>query len=380
MKIIFLCGSLEPGKDGVGDYSRCLAGELIRKGHSCAIVALMDKVVQERLEEIQESDGVSISVVRLPYSNSYKLNCIEAKPWINTFNPDWISLQYVPFSFHPKGLPIGMGKAIQQLAKGTKFHIMFHELWIDRTAGNPFKKKILSYLQQCQTNRLSSLTKPLCVHTHLPLYQKKLKQINIVAKPLPLFSNFKTISIPDQKKETTVFKMAFFSQIKATPAIFDFINAFCLELLNKGLSPQLVLIGGNKVKMESMVNIFKISCPYLDSVTYTGFLDELTILKTISECDLGITPVPQHVIGKSGSVAAFFSQNIPVAAPVKQATYSTWGVGLFLEEEINSILLKPTWMEYVEIKKTVKTVSDKINISTITSVFTSDLKLVEELI
>ena len=43
MKIVFLCGSLEPGRDGVGDYTRMLAAEIIRKGHNAAIVALADK-------------------------------------------------------------------------------------------------------------------------------------------------------------------------------------------------------------------------------------------------------------------------------------------------------------------------------------------------
>ncbi|WP_369765678.1 hypothetical protein [Flavobacterium sp. WC2429] len=378
MNIVFLCGSLDPGKDGVGDYTRRLAGELIRQGNSCTIVAIMDKGVQERIDEIQESEFTPITVLRLPISNGYQLNCIEAKPWVDNFNPDWISLQYVPFSFHSKGLPFGLGKSIQQLNQGRKLHIMFHELWIDRTRGNPLKKKILSYFQQYQTYRLASMTKPLCVHTHLPLYQRKLWQINIDAKPLPLFSNFKTIEKLESKKETTVFKMAFFSQIRTLPAIFDFINAFSLELLDKGFSPELVLIGGNKVKMESMVSIFKMACPDLNSVTYTGFLDESAVLKTIGECDLGISPVPQHVIGKSGSVAAFFSQTVPVAAPVVQNTYKEWGIGFFLEEEMNSVLLKPTWNAYLEVKKTVRTVPDKINISTVISMFSSDLKSVEK--
>ncbi len=375
MNIVFICGSLEPGKDGVGDYTRRLSGELIRNGHYCAIVALMDKGTNQRIEELQVNELTTISVLRLPYSNGFKLNCIDAKFWVNTFNPDWISLQYVPFSFHYKGLPFGLGNSIQSLTDDRKVHIMFHELWLDRSTGNPLKRKILSLLQQYQTYRLTIILQPVCVHTHLPLYQKKLSQINIFAKPLPLFSNFKADPKIDSEKNSTIFKMAFFSQIKLIPAVFDFINAFCLELLDKGLSPELVLIGGNKVKMESMVGIFKSSCPDLNSVFYTGFLDESTILKTISECDLGITPVPQHVIGKSGSVAAFFSQNIPVAAPVVQAAYSNWGVGFFLNDEINSVVIKPIWIEYLYAKEAVKTVSNKINSTNVSIMFRDDLSL-----
>ena len=42
MKIAFLCGSLEPGFDGVGDYVRMLASEVIVQGHQAVIVAIND--------------------------------------------------------------------------------------------------------------------------------------------------------------------------------------------------------------------------------------------------------------------------------------------------------------------------------------------------
>ena len=42
MNILFICGSAEPGKDGVGDYTRRLCGELLRTGHRTRILALCD--------------------------------------------------------------------------------------------------------------------------------------------------------------------------------------------------------------------------------------------------------------------------------------------------------------------------------------------------
>jgi hypothetical protein len=42
MKVLFICGSAQPQRCGVGDYSRRLAGELIRQGHKASIVSLMD--------------------------------------------------------------------------------------------------------------------------------------------------------------------------------------------------------------------------------------------------------------------------------------------------------------------------------------------------
>ena len=99
MKILFLCGSLAYQKDGVGDYTRKLAGELIKQGNDCKLVALMDKEVLSDTHEIQEIDGVKMEVLRLPYENGFHQNIMHSKHWIDSFNPNWISLQYVPILF-----------------------------------------------------------------------------------------------------------------------------------------------------------------------------------------------------------------------------------------------------------------------------------------
>ena len=43
MKILFICGTFENGKDGVGDYTKRLAKEIIDYGHSVHIIAIHDK-------------------------------------------------------------------------------------------------------------------------------------------------------------------------------------------------------------------------------------------------------------------------------------------------------------------------------------------------
>ncbi|MBC8041217.1 MAG: hypothetical protein H7Y06_11790, partial [Opitutaceae bacterium] len=45
MKILFFCTSLELGCDGVGDYTRRLAGECAARGHDCTLIALNDTYV-----------------------------------------------------------------------------------------------------------------------------------------------------------------------------------------------------------------------------------------------------------------------------------------------------------------------------------------------
>mgnify|MGYP003474349261 CR=1 FL=1 len=42
MKILFICGSLEPGKDGVGDYTRRFCGELLKMNYEVQILSIND--------------------------------------------------------------------------------------------------------------------------------------------------------------------------------------------------------------------------------------------------------------------------------------------------------------------------------------------------
>ena len=130
MKIIFLCGSLEPGRDGVGDYTRQLASELILNGHQAGIVAINDQHITDKFEGVQNLGSVSLRVLRLPSHIPALHRFKQARLWIDNFDPEWLSLQFVPFAFHPKGLPFQMGKLLTTLTGDRRWHIMVHELWV----------------------------------------------------------------------------------------------------------------------------------------------------------------------------------------------------------------------------------------------------------
>ena len=99
MKIIFICGSLEPARDGVGDYTRKLAAEIIRQGHKATIVSLAEENNFDLFKGVQHCEDIEIPVLRSAVI-FHKNYVQEVKAWIDEFNPGWISLQFVPFSFH----------------------------------------------------------------------------------------------------------------------------------------------------------------------------------------------------------------------------------------------------------------------------------------
>jgi hypothetical protein len=51
MKIVFVCGSVEIGRDGVGDYTRQLGLELLNQGHEVRIIGINDKVSSVHTED-----------------------------------------------------------------------------------------------------------------------------------------------------------------------------------------------------------------------------------------------------------------------------------------------------------------------------------------
>src|ERR1700728_1452296 len=189
MKIAFFCGSLEPGRDGVGDYVRRLAGELIRQGHRSTAIALNDSHVSETLVEVQEIEGTAVSVMRLPSAAPWNDRTFEARTYLDIFGPDWISLQFVPFGFHRKGLCFGLGKNLAATNVRAPWHIMFHELWLGLGEMPPVKHRIYGALQRLIMMDLINRLRPRLVHTQAEPYRVVLKRENISAPILPLFSN-----------------------------------------------------------------------------------------------------------------------------------------------------------------------------------------------
>ena len=108
MTIIFLCGSLEPGSDGVGDYIRKLSAAMFKKGHMVAAIALNDRQIQRLEEGHQTENNVQIPVLRIPSLLPHAEKFMLASTFIEKWNPDWLSLQFVPYAFNEKGIPFGL--------------------------------------------------------------------------------------------------------------------------------------------------------------------------------------------------------------------------------------------------------------------------------
>ncbi|WP_111307956.1 hypothetical protein [Confluentibacter sediminis] len=312
MKILFVCGGLESGKDGVGDYTRRFCAELMRKDIEVGMLALYDSYTDFVDETSQEMYGLSIPTLRLPLHLTKQERCNIAKNWIDSNNPEWLSLQFVPYSFNIRGLPFGLGSQLKKISGTRKWHVMFHELWLGLRQNDSIKFLLIGYVQRFL---VKSLIKKICievVHTHTQFYLHELKKLNLNPQYLPIFGN-----IPLIKKEG---RSLYLQNNKISLINFGSIHPkapvkqFAEEVLNyfdkkKETHPCIVFIGRSGNERENWIKEFE---SLGIEVVVMGELEADEISAVLQEASFGITTNPSFVIEKSGTVAAMREHGLPI--------------------------------------------------------------------
>ena len=134
--------------DGVGDYTRRLAAELIFQGHECRLLAISDHQVTEPTECDFGDAYAAIQALRLPARESWPFRLQRAMDYRTQFSPDWVSWQIVIYGFDKRGLSFGLGRRLREVSGRVPNHIMFHEIWIGEGDDAPLKHKLIGRLQR----------------------------------------------------------------------------------------------------------------------------------------------------------------------------------------------------------------------------------------
>jgi hypothetical protein len=310
MIILFICGTLAPGRDGVGDYARRLSGELIRRGHLASVIAWRDRYAGSVAEEWQEDDGIAVKTLRIPHSSDSHTRIIHARKWIAAQDPDWISLQFVPYAYHRKGLPKGLSHELRAAGKGRRWHMLFHEIWTGAEKGDPFWFRLRGWPQRRLVSALVKQLRPSVIHTNCATYQKALSDAGIAAERLPVFSN-----IPFMPAG------AFFKSGERPKRIVHFgaihrkhrARKFAAELKQVSaairLPVSLVIIG----EAGKNAAVFKRMFENQGITTVIrGALPVNEIVAELNLADWGITTLPAHLSEKSGTIAAMALFGLPV--------------------------------------------------------------------
>ena len=375
MKIVFLCGSLEPGRDGVGDYVRQLALELRHQGQQVAAIALNDQHTSEEIVLNSSLAGDKLPMLRLPACWAAHRRFQRAHQWLTEFQPAWVSLQFVPYAFHSKGLPIALGRRLTRLIQGRQVHLMMHEGWVGASTEIGLKGKLMSYLQKMVINHLIIHLRPTVIHTHLPIYRNRLQLLGWPVLPLPLFSNIPVLLQLSLEADPEFFRIGIFSQAETRGPFIDFLTDFTAHLgqLHPRCQIQVLLIGGEPTKMCALGATLEGITSLRGQVRHTGFLEPAQLSIALQSCQLGLTPVPRNGLGKSGSVAAFLAHSIPVAAPCIHQEAMPADIGFFPISLRSAILLHPDITLYPAAKAAAQAAQSTIQISNIARTFLVDL-------
>ena len=316
MRITFITAALS--NDGVGDYTRLLADSCQRMGHECQIVSICD---HESHSQVASDEGVQINRFQGKAFSASKLNDI--RQVFANFQPDWVSLQFVPYAFENRGILRTFPRHLEKILPDGKRHIMLHEIWSGVDRLSPIKIRLLGALQKRSIKKMLELLKPSSIHTNNTYYKALLERQSFKVDVLPLFGN-----IPNSLWEPDVARREFIEPYIAptdTPLIHigifgsihrewnpePFLSSISEYATHSGKHILFASVGRIGAAGELIWEAMQQRHPEITFIRH-GEASAQSISGLLQSLDFGIATSPMHIIEKSGSVKAMQEHGLPV--------------------------------------------------------------------
>lgn len=299
MKIVFISNNLPPVVDGVGDYTYFLGQEFATDGHEVHVVCSTNPDIDPTW-----SHGLTVHNI---IDNWDQAGIQKAITIIQSLKPDWVSLQYVPYSFSPNGMPLAMRQFTQLI---TQFKIplatTFHEVCIRLNYTNP---KILARgIAQRRVAKTLASASAINI-TSIDFYEKYLKTWTKKVELIQIGSNIPAIPVSEIELRNM--------RAKITPN-----GEFLISTFGKRDHEALLALFGQLIQRRPNCKLLicgktpKIHIPeqLLPHIHITGFLSREAIFKHLKCSDLFMqfSMGKGGVCNKSGSLAAAFAAGIPI--------------------------------------------------------------------
>jgi len=324
LKILFFCASLEAGRDGVGDYTTRLAGEFRSQGHKSWIIAINDRHLQPApgfesnvgaVDRMQMDSRLSSSTGWLQRIRTIQRAVVE-------YQPDWVSLQYVPYGFHRKGLPFLLPKRLASLGGGFRWHVMFHELWYGDAPGRRCKHSIIYGLQRHIVQGLLRKLHPL-VHTHNELFRGRLHKLGARPAVLPLFGNIPVVESPvepwgefgffSESELQGILKCGVFGSVHPGSIPGSILSELVEVADQQGKKIIFIHFGGigGAGGLDAWTSVMS-NLPASARSVVLGPQSPEKISAILQHIDVGLATTPLSIAGKSGTVVAMHDHGVPV--------------------------------------------------------------------
>jgi hypothetical protein len=311
VNILFVVGSADLGTDGVGDYTRRIAAKLQAIGHQVVIVATHDRKATKASEEKQSCDEEHILTFRIPKSYGNKLRFKIIRKCISLYSLDWVSLQYVPHSFHPKGLPIYFIHKLLITVHSLNLHVMFHELRQGMELEASFYSRTLGYVQEKIFSKILKSDSFKLGHTQATPYLSTLENYTSKVKKLSLPSNISFSNETPCEREANIINFVFFGGISKDNCFSSLLNSIdqYSRRFSKGVT--INFVGRNGSQKEFFIKqAAEIDNPLVATLDH-GAGSVKFVSEILQRMDVGVTTFPITVVEKSGSVAAYQLHGIP---------------------------------------------------------------------
>lgn len=320
MRIAFICSSLEQGKDGVGDYTLKLASELVFQGHQVICVSVHDKHLiqsQYSFETLLFPNG-EIPTHRFSCQYAWRRKANRIHSFLKSFQPNWISFQFVGYGFSTYGLPFGLAWLLK-LRSLANWHIMIHETWILVTP-RP-KDKILSVAQAFFLKAFLCSFRPKLITTSNSVYQRMIASLGFRSEILKVFSiidfNPRCEAIVNFQSDEWSFLL--FGSLPKGWNLKSFFEKIDVARRHHGIkSCRFIIVGRIVVDPVELLQSFE-SLGYSSFIfQFLGELNAKEISCLMQRVDFGISKTPQSMIDKSTVVAAMRLHNIPILVAVEE--------------------------------------------------------------
>lgn len=313
MRIRFLTATIEPGKDGIGDYTMRLAEKCRGHGHTIDIVAFNDRHARET-EHTPE-------LLRLPCTTPWPDRLRQFEQWQKSA-PDWTSLQFAPYALHKKGLVGGWINRLSALITHP-LHLFAHEIWIGQDAGDPFRHKLVGLIQRAYIKSLFRALAPQVLHTSNAFYAECLGREGFAARVLPLLG-----SVPFERGDSGEAERKLLRQLglgsRSEAWLFGIFGTLHPVWPPEPLLSRLIEAGAQNHRRICLLSLGRIGSgqPLWDRMKkeYAGRihflqLGELRVreLSAIFQAlDFGIATTPYEILGKSSAVAVMREHGLPI--------------------------------------------------------------------
>lgn len=295
LHIVLLCNRFPPVSDGVGDYTFFLGNALAEMGHRVSVICRTQA-------DLTASARLRVYPVIESWNAAGRAEVLRI---LRDIKPDWLGLQYVPYSFDAMGLPFFLPEFMSAIRRnGIRTWVMFHEVQV-----RPWniKSTAIGYCQR-------KIARDLCGHsntvlTSIEFYRKMLPADHGDIRVIPVGSN-----VPVDTGKIRSLRQQWFPEypwMVSTFGLRDHKNLkSAIDRLNRSGMPVALLVCG-KTTDASAPN----REPY---IRHTGFLPAAQVSACLNDSDLFVLPDFRNSRGeggtctKSGSLAAAYANQLPV--------------------------------------------------------------------